>query len=46
MLPRFVNDFCKLFNLENLLGEDWTIKATKSEYPNEATLWEVMTKHY
>jgi len=46
MFPKFVNNICKLFNLEGWLGESWVIKVAKYESPKEAKLSEVIFKHY
>lgn len=46
VFPKFINNICKLFNLEGWLGEDWVIKLTKYESPKEAKLRDVIFKHY
>ena len=45
-LPIWVESFCKFFNLEGWLGENWLIKVAKYESPKEDSLWNVMFKHY
>lgn len=46
MLPLFVRNFFRLFNLEGLVGENWMVRVQKKPFPKEATLWKVLFKHY
>ncbi|MBI5401582.1 class I SAM-dependent methyltransferase [Candidatus Wolfebacteria bacterium] len=44
--PKFVNNFCRFFNFEGLLGENWLIKVAKYQSPKEDSLKNVIFKHY
>lgn len=44
--PKFVINLFKFFNFESLLGENWLIRAQKKPFPKEASLFEVIFKHY
>ena len=46
IFPRFINNFFNFFNLKSLLGENWLIRVQKKEFPKEASLLEVIFKHY
>ncbi len=45
-LPKLWRNILLLFGLEGLLGENWLVRLQKVPCPREATLWEVMFKHY
>lgn len=46
MFPRFVRNLFRLFHCESLIGENWFVKAQKVPAPKEATLGDVLWKHY
>lgn len=46
MFPKFVRNFCYLFNLESLIGENWFIRAQKTSSVKDDSLWNVIFKHY
>lgn len=46
MFPKFIRNICCLFNLESLIGENWFIRAQKTEPAKDDSLWNVIFKHY
>jgi len=46
MFPRFILNIFRLFHLESILGENWIIRVQKKPFPKEASLFQVIFKHY
>lgn len=46
MFSKFVRNLFYLFNLEFLLGENWFIRAQKTDSVKDDSLWNVIFKHY
>lgn len=46
MFPKFIGNIARLLNLEAVLGENWWIRAHKTEPPKDDNLWNVLFKHY
>lgn len=46
MFPAFIRNIASFLNLESLLGENWWVRAQKTDPPKDDTLWNVLFKHY
>ena len=46
MFPRFILNIFRLFHIESIVGENWIIRVQKKPFPKEASLFDVIFKHY
>ena len=46
MLPKSLQNITKLLDFESILGENWIIKAKKTEVIESGSLLDVIFKHY
>jgi len=46
MFPRLLTNILQLMHIESILGENWLIRVQKKAFPKEASLFQVIFKHY